>query len=111
MGDIDFHKMELHEVAGLDDGTQIRRVPGGWIYTTYAYAPIGDPIACAHDWVPVSSVFVPHDIEFRLELSCEYGAGKRGVTFDWKTPKEWHDHFIAEAKLYKKAEVKGCTTV
>jgi hypothetical protein len=42
--------MGLHDVHKLDHLTCVRRVIGGWIYITYAFA--GSPVS-------VSAVFVP----------------------------------------------------
>lgn len=54
-------KMKLHETLelGTEDNILIVRVPGGWIYTTYA----GDSLGA---W-RASSVFVPYSKEFQYK--------------------------------------------
>jgi hypothetical protein len=47
-------KMKLHEIIKLEDGTQIRRVPEGWIYTQFHY----DPRVENSSQFQVTSVFV-----------------------------------------------------
>ena len=53
------YDLKLHEMLALEDGTQVRRVPGGWIYTRFqlnqVLSPSGDLI---ENYLP-TSVFVP----------------------------------------------------
>ena len=59
MGDI--YEMTLHQYQDINVGPanlSVRRVPGGWIYTTY------HPVSTGSQG---SSVFVPFDDEFQPE--------------------------------------------
>lgn len=47
------YSLALHEEICFD-GTEVLRVPGGWIYTVYASAPDG-----------IASCFVPYSDEFK----------------------------------------------
>jgi len=53
------YDLKLHEVIALEDGTEVRRVPGGWIYTrlqlNQVLSPSGDLI---ENYLP-TSVFIP----------------------------------------------------
>jgi len=53
------YDLKLHEMLTLEDGTEVRRVPGGWIYTRFqlnqALLPSGDWV---ENYLP-TSVFVP----------------------------------------------------
>ena len=49
--------MKLHQVMHIDNGSvEVRRVPGGWIYTTMRL-----------DCGQMTSVFVPYKEEGRLD--------------------------------------------
>jgi hypothetical protein len=56
---VNVYNMKLHEKV-FEGGTEITRVPGGWIYTTESYG-----VEEAH-W-SVSSVFVPFNNEFQRD--------------------------------------------
>ena len=57
------YNLELHEIMFLENkvrGISIIRVPGGWIYTFYAWDVEGKEIP--------NSLFVPFNSEFQKEL-------------------------------------------
>jgi len=56
---MDIYKMKLNETLDLDMSTNIRRVAGGWIYTTTYEIENGSYISIA-----TSSCFVPFNNEF-----------------------------------------------
>ena len=64
-----FYNMELHEITSLNDndGTLIRRVPGGWIYIhlTLNQTMMVDG-KWSEEYLP-TSVFVPFNKEFQKE--------------------------------------------
>ena len=55
MNDDGVWKMKMHEIIKLEDGTQIRRVPGGWKYTEFHW----DSRTGNTSQFQVTSVFVP----------------------------------------------------
>lgn len=55
----DMMKMEMNDVQQLCNSTMVRRVPGGWIYTT-KYMVMGGGAA-------ITSRFVPQDTTITME--------------------------------------------
>lgn len=59
------YMLKLHEKITLEkDGTEIRRVPGGWIYTRFELSQLLTPDG---QWIEnyiTTSVFVPFNDEF-----------------------------------------------
>ncbi|GAG93406.1 unnamed protein product [marine sediment metagenome] len=59
------YNMELHHKIIIDDGTEVRRVPGGWIYTRFQLYQVLMPDGqWCENYLP-TSVFVPFNDEFK----------------------------------------------
>jgi len=54
------YDLKLHEVLVLEDGTEVRRVPGGWIYTRFELKQVMMPNAEWSEELIPTSVFVPY---------------------------------------------------
>lgn len=65
----EIYEMKLHDIlTPKDSDTQIQRVPGGWIYTTYQTEQYTQVDGTWSENYRLSSVFVPFDNEFQESL-------------------------------------------